>query len=76
MPKRNKCFVNAHCCYDCPDFQRQAADEKYGVGIADDMGFNEIKCKDCYLNTGECKDCLLENSPECPKYGRDKNDKS
>ena len=22
-----------------------------------------------HYNSGECKDCLLENNPDCPKYG-------
>ena len=59
--KRQECFVNGHCCYDCPDFQIQTVEERYGYGIAEDMGLEET----------ECKDCLLENSPDCPKYGQE-----
>ena len=66
-----KCFVNAHCCYDCPNFERQIADDRYGYGIAEDMGLEEVKCKDCSYNSGECKDCLLENSPDCPNYRKE-----
>lgn len=69
--KRQECFVNGHCCYDCPNFDIQTADERYGYGIAEDMGLDEIKCKDCRYNSGECKDCLLENSPDCPKYEKE-----
>jgi len=66
--KRQECFVNGHCCYDCPNFEIQTVEERYGAGIADDMGLEEVECKNCYYNSGECKNCLLENSPDCPKY--------
>lgn len=68
---RRKCFVNAHCCIDCPNFESQIADERYGYGIAEDMGLEEIKCKDCHCDSGECKDCLLKHSSDCPEYGRE-----
>lgn len=48
--KRQECFVNGHCCYDCPNFDIQTADERYGYGIAEDMGLEEIECKDCFYN--------------------------
>lgn len=64
---RRKCFVNGHCCFDCPNFEIQMVDERYGYGIAEDMGLEEIKCKDCHYNSGKCKDCLLEYSTDCPK---------
>lgn len=66
--KRQKCFVNGHCCYDCSNFEIQTVAERYGYGIAEDMGLEEVECKDCFYNSGECKDCLLKNSPDCPKY--------
>lgn len=66
--KTKKCFVNAHCSCDCPNFQIDTANEKYGYGIADDMGLEEINCKHCYYNSGRCEDCLFENSKECPEY--------
>ena len=69
--KHQECFVNAHCCYSCPNFDIQAVEERYGYGIAEDMGLEEVKCKDCRYESGECKDCLLEHSPDCPKYGRE-----
>ena len=69
--KQRKCFVNGHCCYSCPNFDIQVVDERYGYGIAEDMGLEEVECKDCRYESGECKDCLLENSPDCPKYGED-----
>lgn len=69
--KRQECFVNGHCCYDCPNFEIQTVEERYGAGIADDIGLEEVECKNCYYNSGECKDCLLKNSPDCPKYGQE-----
>lgn len=64
--KYKKCFVNGHCCYDCPNFEISTVEERYGVGIAEDMGLEEVECKDCYYNSGECKDCFLKNTPDCP----------
>lgn len=63
-----KCSVNPHCAYDCPNFVIDQINDKYGYGIADDMGFEEVKCKDCYYETGECSDCLFEHSEDCPEY--------
>jgi hypothetical protein len=66
--KSKECFVNAHCSYDCPNFQIDIANERYGYGIADDMGLEKVSCKDCCYNLTECKDCLLEHSIDCPEY--------
>ena len=63
-----KCFVTIHCSYDCPNSQIDAANDRYGYGIADDMGIKKINCKDCHYNSGRCEDCLFENSKECPEY--------
>lgn len=45
--KRQKCFVNGHCCYDCSNFEIQTVAERYGYGIAEDMGLEEV---DSYAN--------------------------
>lgn len=66
--KSKKCFVNAHCSYDCLNFQIDIANERYGYGIADDMGFEKVSCKDCCYNSCECKNCLFEYSRDCPEY--------
>lgn len=66
--KYRECFVNAHCAYDCPNFQIDIANERYGYGIADDMGLEKVSCKDCRYHSGKCEDCLFEHSKECPEY--------
>ena len=50
--KRQEYFVNGHCCCDCPNFEIQTADERYGYGIAEDMGLEEVECRDCHYNRG------------------------
>ena len=66
--KRERCFVNAHCSYDCPNLQIDIANERYGYGIADDMGLEKISCEDCCYNSAKCSDCLFEHSKDCPEY--------
>lgn len=66
--KRKQCFVNSHCSLDCPNAEYEMADDRYGFGIADDMGLEKVSCKQCRYNTGRCEDCLLEHSKECPEY--------
>ena len=69
MMNHKQCFVNAHCSIDCPNFQFDIANERYGYGIAEDMGLERISCKECYYNTGECDDCLFFNGTECAECG-------
>ena len=69
MRNHKKCFVNAHCSIDCPNFQFDIANERYGYGIAEDMGLERISCKKCHYNTGKCDDCLFFCDPECVEYG-------
>lgn len=62
-------FCNAHCCTsDCPHIQYDAADEMWGYGIADDMGLERVRCKDCLYADKRCtcKDCYFQGSNECP----------
>lgn len=68
MMNYKQCFVNVHCSIDCPNFQIDIANERYGYGIAEDMGIEKISCKKCFYNTGKCDDCLFFNDPECAEY--------
>ena len=74
MMNYKQCFVNVHCSIDCPNFQFDIADERYGYGIAEDMGFERISCKECYYNTGKCEDCLFFNGSECAKMEETQNE--
>lgn len=65
MKNHKPCFVNVHCSIDCPNFKIDIANNRYGYGIAEDMGFKRIRCKGCYHNTGKCEDCLFFNGSEC-----------
>lgn len=60
--KRKQCFVNYHCSSDCPNAEYEMADDRYGFGIADDMGLEKVSCKQCRYDTGRCEDCLLEHT--------------
>ncbi len=65
-----RCFVNQHCSLDCPNFAIDAIDDKYGYGIAADMGLEEVKCKDCRYETGKCEDCYFmgtNGERQCPE---------
>lgn len=68
--KLKQCFVNFHCSYDCPNFKIDTVNEKYGYGIADDMGLKRISCNDCWYNSKDCKDCFFEYSRDCPEYNQ------
>ena len=72
--KRKQCFVNSHCSSDCPNAEYETADDRYGFGIADDMGLKEIKCKDCHYDSGRCEDCLFEHGKDCPEYKESEDD--
>ena len=61
------CFENKHCFGDCPNILADMADERFGYGIADDMGYQRIDCKNCDYNTGKCSNCLFEYTKDCPK---------
>lgn len=60
-----RCFVSVHCSLDCPNFQIDMLDDRYGYGISDDIGLERISCKDCYYNSGKCDDCIFVNTQEC-----------
>ena len=47
-------------------FQIDIANDRYGYGVADDMGLKKISCKHCPYNSGKCNDCIFEHSIECP----------
>lgn len=61
------CFCNYHCSTnDCPNIQYDMADDKWGYGIADDMGLERQSCKTCGYETYECKDCFDNGTDRCP----------
>lgn len=65
-------FCNGHCCTsDCPNIQCDMADDKWGFGIAEDMGLERIRCSDCvyYDKRCDCDDCYFNGSAECPENG-------
>jgi len=66
-------FCNYHCTTnDCPNIQSDIAVERYGDGIAEDMGFYRVKCKDCIYNDKRCTcdDCYFKGGEECLEGGR------
>jgi len=70
--KRKTCFVNGHCCYDCPNAAIEAFEDYYDLP-AEEAGYERIKCKDCYLNSGECEDCLFQfDKKECHELNENK----
>ena len=38
-----RCFVSVHCSLDCPNFQIDMLDDRYGYGISDDIGLERIR---------------------------------
>lgn len=69
---RKPCFVNGHCCYNCPNANIEEFEDYYDLP-AEEAGYERIKCKDCYLNSGECEDCLFQfDKKECPELSEDK----
>lgn len=73
MAKHCKNYTGVACVDgSCPNAQYESADERYGYGIAEDMGLEKVKCKDCWRYKG-CEDCY-HNTPEagrtCPDIWR------
>lgn len=66
---KRKCFTTGACFgYGCPNIRYDSTGVKYGCGIADDIGFERAKCKDCRYNTGKCEDCIFQWNPYyCPE---------
>lgn len=67
-------FCNYHCSTDdCPNIQYDAADQYWGFGIADDIGLERIKCRDCLYADKRCtcEDCYFMGSEECPETGKE-----
>lgn len=64
-------FCNNHCCSnDCPNIQYEYVENKYGYGIADDIGLERISCKKCNYNVKNCtcEDCLFLGSNNCKNF--------
>ena len=73
--KHKECFTCAWCCTTrCPNIEYDTADERFGYGIADDIGLKRVTCSKCFLNSYQCKDCYLENTEDCPEIGGCHND--
>ena len=67
-----ECFCNGHCSTsDCPNIQCDMADDKWGFGIASDMGLERIRCSDCVYADKRCTcdDCYFKGGKECPENG-------
>lgn len=62
--ENRECFVNGHCCYDCPNFQVDLFEDKYDLP-ASEIGLERVKCSDCHYQTYDCKDCYFENTDNC-----------
>lgn len=63
---KKTCFCAASCIDgSCPNAQYEAAEEKWGGGIAEDMGLERISCIKCGWNTRKCEDCIFQNSEYC-----------
>lgn len=70
-------FCNEHCVTsDCPNIQCDMADDKWGFGIAEDMGLERIRCCDCVYQDRHCgcDDCCFRGSSECPESGGASNE--
>lgn len=70
--KHKDCFVNGHCCYDCPNFQCDEFENRYDLPVSE-IGLERIECKHCYMNTGECDDCLFQGCEECPEVHKNEH---
>lgn len=68
MPEYKPCCVNRHCISsDCPNIQCDMCDDKWGYGIAEDIGLSRIKCSECDYRRGDCDDCIIKGTPPCPE---------
>lgn len=71
-PTNGKCsgFVNANCCFDCPNAKLEAACDYWDLDPSD-FGMRKISCKECQYNDDNCscEDCYLKGKPEyCWRY--------
>lgn len=61
-----ECFTAVQCTDGrCPNAEIDMCDERYGFGIAEDIGLHETYCSRCMYNTGQCKDCLFIDNEIC-----------
>ena len=73
--KKMSCFCATECIDGyCPNVQYDAADDKWGAGIADDIGLEKTSCGQCAYNTGRCVDCTFVNTNRCD-FAKKVNDK-
>lgn len=64
--RRIPCFCAIECIDGCcPNVQCDTADDKWGAGIAEDIGLEKTSCGRCSYNTGRCVDCTFVNTNRC-----------
>ncbi len=67
MKNNKSCFCSFACVdgHRCPNAQIEAVNDKYGYGIADDIGLEPVPCSKCRYNSGQCSDCIFQNTDYC-----------
>ena len=69
-------YANHHCITDCPNIQVDMCDDKWGYGVADDIGLHRVRCKDCdYVRIIDCDACMFQGSILCPDLQNDDSEK-
>lgn len=70
MSKSCKQFVNANCCFNCPNHEIDFFEYWYGIP-ASDAGLERISCKECQYRDDlcTCMDCYNLGGEECPLRG-------
>lgn len=69
-------FCNGHCSSsDCPNIQYDMVNDKWGYGIAEDIGLERVRCSECCYNDNHCtcNDCYFQGGKDCLKFGGDNN---
>lgn len=62
------CFACEACSIDCPNTAIESYNARFGGEcLAEDLGYEQIKCSECRYNTYRCGDCMLYASEDCPK---------
>ena len=61
-------FCNAHCSFDCPNFEIDMFEERYDLP-ASEVGLKRVSCKECQYSDKncDCNDCYFQNSENCKK---------
>lgn len=64
-----ECFTCVKTAGGCPNDDIERYDQRYGDGLAEDLGYERVRCRECGYHTGRCCDCLFEGSDVCPERG-------